>query len=71
MYLYYSVVVKGAGQIHQFSLLQTRIFFIAKRFAIAVPTRLTPVVTPGWMFGFTGLLNGGKNILAQEGEVWW
>ena len=45
------------------------IFFMANLFAIAVPTRLTPVVTPGWIFGFTGLLKGGKNMRAQDGDV--
>ena len=47
------------------------IFFMAKRFAIAVPTKFTAVVTPGWIRLLTGLRKGGKNILAQLGEVWW
>jgi hypothetical protein len=35
---------------------------------MAVPTRFTPVVTPGCIFIFTGLLKGGIKILAQAGE---
>ena len=46
------------------------IFFMAKRSAMAVPTRFTPVVTPGWMRGLTGLRKGGRKMRAQAGEVW-
>ena len=45
------------------------IFFIAKRFAIAEPIRLTEVVTPGWILGFTGSAKGGRKIRAQAGPV--
>ncbi len=34
----------------------------AYRAAIAAPTMFTPVVTPGWMSGFTGSANGGMKI---------
>ena len=44
------------------------IFLMANRLAMAVPIRLVPVVVPGWMFGFTGSENGGRNILAQAGD---
>jgi hypothetical protein len=38
---------------------------------IAEPTRLTPRVTSGGMFGLVGSLNGGTKIRAGNAAVWW